>query len=103
MMAEYTRLVEIIENFKAVSNQTNLQITPDALFSNARALFISEMIARQNGGTRAQTNQSVDVPATEKQLNYLKVLNIPTPEGITKRQAIILIKKATEGDNGSES
>ena len=95
-MSEFQRLVEIIEDFKEVRDKTNLQITADALFSNARALFISEMIARQrnyHGGFK------VESPATEKQINFLKILKVNVPYGLTKRDAIKLIKEKTEGDN----
>lgn len=98
-ISEFNRLIEIIEDFKLVRDKTQLQITPDALFSNARALFISERIEqRQN-----QTKQflSKEAPATDKQINFLKILKANIPPNLTKKEAIKLIQEKTEAENGN--
>jgi hypothetical protein len=98
-MNEFTRLIEIIEEFKQVRDQTNLEITSDALFSNARALFISERIEQQR--FRERPKQSYLIPqveslATEPQIKLLKKLRIDVPFGLTKKEAIKLISRKME-------
>ena len=93
----FNRLIEIIEGFKVVGNKTQLQITPDALFSNARALFISERIAEQRNHSNNYNNHKEIIPisATEKQIKFLRVLGVEIPNGLTKQQAFLLIKEKT--------
>jgi hypothetical protein len=42
----------------------------------------------------APTVQQVTPPATEAQLNYLRILGVVIPDGVTKRDAGILISRA---------
>ena len=99
-MTNINRFIEIIEDFKTIRDRTQLQVTPDALFSNARALFISELIAQQKGQTQTRQVQEIQQvkissPATEKQIKFLRVLGLEIPKGLTKQQAFLLIKEKT--------
>lgn len=96
-MINTNRFIEIINDFKIIQNRTGLDITPDALFTNARALFISEQIAQQRGQNKPIITEQ---PATTKQLNYLRALNIDVPENLTKKEAFLLIKESV-GYNGT--
>lgn len=99
-MNNINRLIEIIEDFKVVREKTQLEITPDALFTNARALFISELISEQRGQSQTRQFQQVRIeqPATEKQIKFLKNLGVDIPNSLTKKQAFLLIKEKV-GDN----
>ena len=103
-MNNLNRFIEIIEDFKVVRDRTQLEITPDALFSNARALFISELIAQQKGQTQTRQLQEmqqvkISSSATEKQIKFLKVLGGDIPNGLTKQQAFLLIKEKTSDND----
>lgn len=47
-------------------------------------------------GNGHDDNGSGDGPATKKQINYLKRLNVEFPEGISKKEASALIDEAKE-------
>mgnify|MGYP001606457612 CR=1 FL=1 len=99
-MNNLNRFIEIIEDFKVVRDRTQLEVTPDALFSNARALFISENIAQQRNHNNNNFQTKTSEPATEKQIKFLKVLGVEIPNNLTKKQAFLLIqKKTSENEN----
>src|SRR3990167_7640216 len=92
-MTDINRFIQIVEDFKIIRDRTQLQITPDALFTNARALFISEQIAQQRGYNNHNQGQTNPEPATEKQIKFLKALKINIPNNLTKQQAFLMIKQ----------
>ena len=99
-MNNLNRFIEIIEDFKIVRDRTHFEITPDALFTNARALFISEQIAQQRGHNQIRQypqaqGVQIEAPATDKNINYLRALGVNIPNSLTKKQAFLLIQKKT--------
>ena len=99
-----SRLAKIIEELKKVEELTDLEVSNDTLFTGALKLFISERIEaqRQNYGKKPfKPQEKARALATEKQLALLKKLKVNAPEGLTKIEAIGLIKEVTSGGNST--
>ena len=89
-IGEYVELLSELRQ-QGLEEQTAIAVL-EQVGKDKRAAMISR--ERGNGNGFGQASKGVvngDVPATEKQLNYLKVLGVDTDEGLTKQQASNLI------------
>lgn len=78
------RLDDYVTLFAVISERVN---------NDAVAIAILQEMCKDRRSTEIHEEREVknDRPATEKQKQYMKKLNIPVPENLTKRQASMLI------------
>ncbi|OHB49702.1 MAG: hypothetical protein A2Y10_05970 [Planctomycetes bacterium GWF2_41_51] len=70
-----------------------------AKFTGSDAIVILQEMRKDARAAAIQKGYKTDMPATPKQLSYLKGLGIEISEGLTKKQASKLIEDAEKARN----
>ncbi|MCK9370175.1 hypothetical protein M0R04_09745 [Candidatus Dojkabacteria bacterium] len=78
---------ELKQIIQEIKGYTFIKPDDSTILECATRIFISNNIARKNG----QKQVRLDEPATEKQVKLLKKMQIKIPEGLTKKEASLLI------------
>ena len=101
---KFEQLILAVRN---ACQKTDLNASADAILESARAIYNSENIENSKQSKKQFISEKSTAwrskpaePASDKQLNFLKKLGIPVVSGLTKREAMALIKEKTGGKDG---
>ena len=87
-------LSKIIDRLKRTITDQYLKVTDDVLFTRAHSEYLSEIIEERIQIRKQESNDKI--PATKKQIEFLKKLKIEVPFDITKKEASEIIESKME-------
>ena len=91
--ARLEQYVEVYERLNTVVKSTEVTAAIiEQVGKDTRCEWL--MNARSNGNGNGRSNGNDDEPATEKQIGFLKRLNVDVPTGVNKQEASRLIDEA---------